>query len=100
MTLSQGKGLPDRTLDALTKGPENVEVAPHGSVFCDGPEAVDLFRLMMIRSALGFEVKTGMKMTRASALKAANDALGTTYRRKQQALVHLDSLLSTFDEEE
>lgn len=98
MDLSQGKGLPDRTIDALTRGPENVE-AVEGMVLFDGPEAVDLFRLISIRSALRFEVRTGMKMTRVSALAAANEVLGTTYRRKQQALDHLDGLLSAFDED-
>jgi hypothetical protein len=36
-----------------------------------------------------------MKMTRhGSTLKKANQMLGTNYRRKQQALDHLEALLS------
>lgn len=92
--------LPEHTVSALTKGHEGVEVHPHGTVTFDGPDAVHLYRLHVIRTSLAFEVKTGMKMTRVSALKAANAALGTKYRRKQQALDHLNGLLSTFDEEE
>jgi hypothetical protein len=90
--------LPERTLDAVTKGHEQIEALPGGGWMATG-EGVDLFRLVAIRSALRFEVKTGMKMTRQSALKAANAALGTTYRRKQQALDHLDSLLDVLREE-
>jgi hypothetical protein len=92
--------LPEHTLDALTKGPEGFTTTEHGTVFIDGPDAVHLFRLGVIRSSLRFEINTGMKMTRVSALKAANAALGTKYRRKQQALDHLDSLLTTFDDDE
>jgi hypothetical protein len=58
-----------------------------------GPAAVHLVRLITIRSALNFEVNTGMKMSRVSALKAANAALGTNYKRKAQALAAIDAIL-------
>lgn len=85
--------LPTETLDAATKGRDNIEVTEHGTVHFDGPEAVGLFRLHVIRQSLAFELKTGMKMTRVSALKAANQALGTNYNRKQKAFDHIDDLL-------
>lgn len=91
--------LPEHTLNALTKGPDNIEVTETGTVFYDGEDAVHLYRLSVIRSSLAFEIKTGMKMSRVSALKAANAALGTKYRRKQQALDHLDGLLTSFNTE-
>ena len=91
--------LPERTLDALTKGHEKIEPLSGGG-WIAGEEGVDLFRLIAIRSALGFEIRTGMKMTRQSALKAANQALGTNYRRKQQAYDHLDSLLTLMREKD
>jgi hypothetical protein len=90
--------IPDRTVDALTKGPEGL-TDHDGMIMAAGPDAVHLVRLVAIRSALAFEIETGMKMTRVSALAAANAALGTKYRRKQQALDHLEGLLSTFEED-
>lgn len=88
--------LPERTLAAVTKGHEKIMATPGGFFMVE--EGVDLYRLIVIRRALKFEIETGMKMTRPSALKAANQALGTNYRHKQQALDHLDSLLSLMQE--
>lgn len=91
-------GLPERTLDAVTKGPENI-TATAGATFFDGPEAVDLFRLVALKSALSLEIRTGMKMSRGvSTLAVANEALGTTYRRKQDALDHLTGVLDSLKE--
>lgn len=91
--------LPERTLDALTKGHEKIEPLPGGGWIAAG-EGVDLFRLITIKHALAFEIRTGMKMSRRSALKAANQALGTSYRRKQQAYDHIDSLLALMQEKD
>ena len=89
--------LPERTIVAVTEGPDHVH-GGHGGTSFDGPAAVDLFRLVVIARGLHFEIKTGMKMRAGlSMLKAANDALGTNYRRKQQAYDHLQSLLQAYD---
>lgn len=86
--------LPQATQDALDNGAAGVTVTETGAVFFDGPDAVNLYRLKVIQNALAFEIKTGMKMWRMSALKAANATLGTNYKRKQQALDHLNAILS------
>jgi hypothetical protein len=91
--------LPERTLNAVTKGREGFDYDDEGNFRgATGPAAVGLFRLKMIKSSLEFEIKTGMKMSRVSALKAANADLGTNYRRKQQALDHITSLLESAGE--
>ena len=86
--------LPQTTQEALENGAAGFTSTPDGAVFIDGPAAVNLFRLKVIQNALAFEIKTGMKMTRHSALAAANQALGTNYRRKAQALDHLNTILA------
>jgi len=86
---------PQRTMDALGHGRDDWDYHSDGSfASADGPTAVHLYRLHVIRSTLAFEVKhPGMRMTRVSALRACNEALGTTYRRKQAALDHLERLM-------
>lgn len=84
--------IPDKTLTALTEGPNHVHAGEGATVFAEGP-GVDLFRLIVIRQSLEFEVKTGMRMTRVSALKAANEVLGTSYRSKAKALDHLNAVM-------
>jgi hypothetical protein len=91
--------LPERTLEAVTKGREGFEYHEDGSfAIASGPAAVGLIRLKMIKTTLEFEIKTGMKMSRVSALKAANADLGTNYRTKKQALAHITSLLKSAGE--
>jgi hypothetical protein len=86
--------IPDRTLDALTEGRRGFVFNEDGTwAGADGRAAVDLYRLLVIQSALKFEIKTGMKMSRHSALKAANSVLGASHRRKQAALDHLTAVL-------
>lgn len=87
--------IPERTKAALDHGREKFSYYEDGSFAgADGPEGVDLFRLHVIRQALAFEVKhPGMKMTRMSALKAANEVMGTTYRTKKKALDAIELLL-------
>lgn len=88
--------LPTETLDALTKGREGFSYDEEGNFQgAGGREAVDLFILHSLVSYLKLEIKTGMKMTaKASTLKKANEMLGTNYKRKQQALDHLEAVLS------
>lgn len=91
--------LPENTLNAVTKGREGFDYHEDGTFAgASGPDAVNLYRLHAIRSALSFEIKTGMKMSRVSALKAANQMLGTKYTRKQRALDHVESLLESAGE--
>jgi len=87
--------LPERTLDALTEGRHGFVFNEDGSwAGADGHAAVDLYRLLVIQSALKFEVShPGFKMSRHSALKAANSVLGTTHRTKAKALEHLTAVL-------
>ena len=86
--------LPQSTQSALENGAAGFEHDAEGNFRgAIGQDAVMLYRLRVIQRSLAFEIKTGMKMSRVSALKAANASLGTNYKRKQQALDHLDSLL-------
>jgi len=86
--------LPERTLDALTKGREGFVFDEDGEFRgADGHAAVDLFALVLCRNALEFEVRTGMKMSRHSALAAANRMLGTNHRTKKRALEHLTAVM-------
>jgi len=86
--------LPERTLDALTKGREGLVFDEDGEFRgADGHAAVDLFALVLCRNALEFEVRTGMKMSRHSALAAANRMLGTNHRTKKRALEHLSAVM-------
>jgi hypothetical protein len=62
---------------------------------------VDLYILLSLISWIELELKTGMKMTaKGSTLRKANEMLGTNYKRKQQALDHLKSLMSVLKTEE
>lgn len=91
--------LPEETLEAVTTGRKGFSYREDGSfASADGYPAVHLFRLKVIQNSLAFEIKTGMKMSRVSALAAANRALGTNYKRKQKALDHMNSLLESAGE--
>lgn len=85
--------LPQKTQDALAKGADGIEVAETGTIMAVGPDAVNLYRLVAIKHALGFELRTGMKMSRVSALAAARQATGENFRTKQQAYDFLNTLL-------
>jgi hypothetical protein len=87
--------LPNETLDAVTKGREGFGYDKDGNFqSAGGRQAMDLFILHSLVSYLRLEIKTGMKMTaKASTLKKANQMLGTNYKRKQQALDHLQAVL-------
>ena len=86
--------LPESTLEALTNGPKGFDFDEEGNFRgASGQAAVGMFRIIMIQNALQFEFRTGMKMSRVSALAAANQVLGTDYRRKQKALDHITAVL-------
>ena len=87
--------LPEYTLEAVTNGHKNMEFNENGEMTSAHGSGVDLYILVSLVSWIKLELKTGMKMTRnGSTLKKANEMLGTKYRRKEQALAHLESLLS------
>ena len=87
--------LPETTLSAVTKGREGFDYDQDGNFQgAGGKDGVNLFILHSLVSYLRLEIKTGMKMTaNASTLRKANEMLGTNYKRKQQALDHLEALL-------
>lgn len=90
--------LPDRTVNALTNGPSQITSTPH-AIVADGPDGVSLFRLVTIKHALDLEIKTGMKLSRGSILKIANDAMGTNFRTKKAAYAAICELLPNIDED-
>ena len=78
---------------ALTNGPANIDSNDAGTTF-DGPDAVNLYRIVMFHHALALEMRTGMKMTRGSVLKATNAMCGTNFRTKRAAHDYLASLIA------
>jgi hypothetical protein len=93
--------LPEHTLEALTNGANNMSFNENGEMTSASGSGVDLYVLLSLVSWIKLELKTGMKMTRhGSTLKKANEMLGTNYKRKQQALDHLEALLSVLKTEE
>ena len=61
------------------------------AIVIDTPEGIAHYRMAAIISALRFEVKTGMQMSRLSALAAAR-SYGITARTKKAALAQLEAL--------
>lgn len=87
--------IPSKTLDALTEGREGFSHDTEGNFTgAGGEKAIDLLRLHYLYSSMKLELKTGMKISRnVSTLKVANEMLGTKYKRKEQALEHLESIM-------
>jgi len=93
--------LPEETLEALTNGANHMTFNESGEMTSASGSGVDLYVLVSLVSWIKLELKTGMKMTRhGSTLRKANEMLGTNYRRKEQALAHLEGLLSVLKTEE
>ena len=87
--------LPEQTLEALTNGQDNMRFNEEGHLTSASGSGVDLYILISLISWIELELKTGMKMTRrGSTLRKANEMLGINYKRKQQALDHLKSVLA------
>jgi hypothetical protein len=87
--------LPEQTLEALTNGQDNMRFNEDGHLTSASGSGLDLYILISLIGWIELELKTGMKMTRrGSTLKKANEMLGTNYKRKQQALDHLKSVLA------
>lgn len=87
--------IPNKTLDALTEGREGFSYDSEGNFSgAGGEKSIDLLRLHYLRSSIKLELKTGMKISRGvNTLKVANQMLGTNYKRKTQALEHLESIM-------
>ena len=93
--------LPESTIEALTNGHQHMEFNEDGHMTSASGSGVDLYVLVSLVSWIKLELKTGMKMTaKGSTLKKANQMLGTNYKRKQQALDHLEALLSVLKTED
>jgi len=87
--------LPEQTLEALTNGHNHMEFNENGEMTSASGSGLDLYVLVSLIGWIKLELKTGMKITaRGSTLRKANEVLGTNYKRKQQALDHLEGLLS------
>ena len=87
--------IPNKTLDALTEGREGFSYDSEGNFSgAGGEKSINLLRLHYLRSSIKLELKTGMKISRGvNTLKVANQMLGTNYKRKTQALEHLESIM-------
>jgi len=87
--------IPSKTLDALTEGREGFRYDAEGNFTgCGGEKSIDLLRLHYLHSSMKLELKTGAKISRnVNTLKVANQLLGTNYKRKTQALEHLESIM-------
>jgi anion-transporting ArsA/GET3 family ATPase len=61
------------------------------TIVIDTPQAIAHFRMAALVTALRTEVRTGMKMSRVSALQVARQ-YGITARTKKAALAELEAL--------
>jgi hypothetical protein len=59
------------------------------AVIIDTPEGIELYRLLVMRSRLRFEIQTGLRF-RVSTLKGVNKHLKCKCRTKAQALEVLE----------
>ena len=60
----------------------------------DTPEGIRRFHMMQVMYALRIEVRTGMKMSRGSVLKVAQQVYGCKSRTKAGALAEMEALLA------
>ena len=76
--------------------PTFVQTGPGGTSFV-GPDAVDLYRAITLKVALGFYVKTKMLMTRnatpTTLLTIATEYTGKAYKRGQHQIAHDDLVI-------
>lgn len=72
---------------------DRIEVSASGSISCVGPEAVEVFRLASLISALKLE-KVGLKLSRGmSALKVAKATTGMRTNDRDQHIARLRVML-------
>lgn len=66
-----------------------------GTIVVDTPEAIAAFRMLAVRRGLGFEIKTGMKMSRgANMAELAREYTKTATRNKAKLYAELDALMA------
>lgn len=69
-------------------------VTQSGAVVIDTPEGIEMVRLLSFRSAMGLEIKTGMKLSRGrSAFRLAKEQGLTTTTSKRKAYGEIDALV-------
>lgn len=71
----------------------------NGSISLSGRDEVMMYAWFATRRALAFEIKTGMKMTRVSALQSGkrNGFIPPNVRTKQKALDHMNAVGASMD---
>lgn len=67
------------------------------TIVIDTPEGINMYRLLTIAHSLAFEAKTGMKMSRISALKVARQEGYTKSNRKPAALRDVIAVIQSYD---
>lgn len=65
----------------------------NGTIVIEGAPAIDMYRLLVLRRSLKFEIDTGMSMTRAPLTKVAAQ-YGFTGRTKKAAYKYIDDLIT------
>jgi len=73
--------------------PGGIEVTESGSIMATGEQGVNTYRLIALRSALSFEARTGMKMSRQSVMKAAKAECGSKKNTKAGVYADLDAYM-------
>jgi hypothetical protein len=60
-----------------------------------GPENIEMARVLAVRSALGLEIRTGLKRSNrgATTLQLANEIIGMSYRDKKKAYEALNNFI-------
>lgn len=72
-----------------------MELTQSGAIVADTPEDIDFFRLAALKSALGIEVSTGMKMHRGVSTLAVARTYGFEGRTKKQAYEFISNLVES-----
>lgn len=78
---------------AAINGPANV-TNDDGDIAFVGADAVNLYTILVLHNALGFEINTGLKMFHRSLLADVNKVCGTNFRRKQAAYDYLTLVIA------
>jgi hypothetical protein len=79
--------------------PGGITVTETGMIHADGPQGVNTYRMLAIRSGLGLEVKTGMRLSRgASASQVATSILKEAGIVKEGKRPNKTTVYRLFDE--
>lgn len=60
----------------------------------DTPEGIRMFHFLQVLHALRIETRTGMRMSRGSVLKVAQQVYGVRSRTKAGALAEMEAMLA------